>query len=92
MSAAVVQWSCSECGAALEGKQTQHKACHAASKWHCVWSNASGTYKNFKRHAEHCVHCSPDRLRQITREERADKKNRLSARAEIESSQFCRHS
>ncbi len=88
MSAALVEWSCSKCDAALENKQPQHKACHAATRWLCVWSEASGLYKNYKRHAEHCPHCSPDRLRQITAAERADKENRLSATAETESSQF----
>ena len=87
MSAALVKWSCSKCDAALENKQSQHKACHAATKWLCVWSEASGLYKNYKRHAEHCTHCSPDRLRQIMREERADKENRLTSTAETESSQ-----
>ena len=88
MSTALVRWTCSECGAALPNRQPQHKPCHAASKWLCVWSEASGLYKNYKRHAEHCPHCSPDRLRQITAAERSDKENRLTATAESESSQF----
>ena len=53
-----------------------------------MWSEASGLYKNSKRHAAHCPHCSPDRLRQITAAERANKENRISATAETESSQF----
>ena len=88
MSAALVRWSCLECGAALPNRQPQHKACHAASKWLCVWSEASGLYKNYKRHAEQCPHCSPDRIRQIAAAERADKENRLSATADTESSQY----
>ena len=44
-------------------------------------------YKNYKRHAASCTHCSPDRLRQIVAAERADKENRLTATADTESSQ-----
>ena len=88
MTDALVKWSCSQCNVELPNKQPQHKACHVSTKWLCVWSEASGLYKNYKRHAEHCTHCSPDRLRQIAREERANKENRLSAVAESESSQF----
>ena len=87
MSTAFVRWKCSKCDAALTERQPQHKPCHAATKWQCVWSEASGMYKNYKRHAEHCPHCSPGRLRQIAAAERADKENRLSATAETESSQ-----
>ena len=88
MSTALVKLNCSQCGAELPSRQPQHKACHAHSKWLCVWSEASGLYKNYKRHAEHCVHCSPDRLRQIAAAERSDKENRLSTTAESESSQI----
>ena len=87
MSTALVRWTCSECGDQLEEQQPQHKACHAPTKWLCVFSQASGLHKNYKRHAVHCRHCSPDRLRQITAEERSDKENRLSTTAESESSQ-----
>ena len=88
MSTASVQWTCSACKVELEHKQSQHNACHAPTRWHCQLSTASGLYNNYKRHAASCVHCSPDRLRQIVRTERADKENRLSHTAETESSQF----
>ena len=87
MSDALVKWWCSECDAELESKQPKHRPCHAASRWRCEWSEASGLYKNYKRHTDHCPHCSPDRARQIHAEERADKENRLSSAAEDESSQ-----
>ena len=87
MPAALVRWSCSKCDAALDNQQPQHRPCHAATKWLCVWSEASGLYKNYKRHAEHCPHCSPDRLRQIVAAARADKESRLSTTAKSESSQ-----
>jgi len=88
MSTAAVQWSCSACKVELEDKQPQHKACHASTKWHCQLSTASGLHKNYKRHAASCVHCSPDRIRQIARKERVDKENRLTHTAETESGQF----
>ena len=87
MSTALVKWTCSQCGVELEEQQPQHKACHARTKWLCVWSEASGWYKNYKRHAEKCPHCSPDRLRQITAADESDKENRISTTAESESSQ-----
>ena len=52
-----------------------------------VWSEASGQCKNYRRHAEHCPHRLPDRLRQITAAERANKENKISATAESELSQ-----
>ena len=87
MSAALAKWTCSQCGAALPKRQPQHEACHAPSKWLCVWSEASCLYKNYKRHTQRCGYCSPERLRQITAAERADKENRLSTAVESESSQ-----
>lgn len=88
MSTTDVEWSCSECKESLENKQSRHSACQAPTRWHCVWSQTSGLYKNYKRHAESCIHCSPELLRQIVRKERADKENRLTSTAETESSQF----
>ena len=55
--------------------------------WLCVFSQASGSYKNYKRHAKRCPHCSPDRLREITAAEQSDKENRIFTTAETESSQ-----
>ena len=71
-------------GDSLETQQPQHRACHAATKWLCVWSEVSGLYKNYKRHDEHCAHCS--RESQITAAEQSDKENRLSTTVESESS------
>ena len=87
MSNALVKWSCSQCGDELEEQQPQHKACHARTKWFCVWSEASGWYKSYARHAKRCEHCSPDRLREINAAEQSDKENRISTTAELESSQ-----
>ena len=65
----------------------QHKPCHGPTTSLCVWSEALGLYKSYKRQAKHCVYCSPDRMREIAAAERADKENRLSSTAESNSSQ-----
>ena len=81
-----VRWSCSQCDAILENKQPKHGACPAPAKWLCQLSGAAGLYKNYKRHAAHCVYCSPDRIREIAAAERSNKENRLTGTAKTESS------
>ena len=77
MSTAPVKWTCSQCFDELKEKQPQHKDCHAPTKWLCLLFQASGCYKNYKRHANHCEFCSPERLREITAVEQSDKENRI---------------
>jgi hypothetical protein len=84
MSSLDIQWACSQCGAHLENKRSQHEPCHAHTKWTCPLSGQSGLYKNYKRHVSACVFCSPDDIRQIVAKETADKENRITAVLEDE--------
>ncbi len=60
MSSSQVEWSCSQCQSTNIDRRKYCINCHSMLTWTCNESGRSGSYKNFFRHCDKCIHCTSE--------------------------------